>query len=41
MSWMKQYVPEQEQLEKISQQIQQFTSRISLPEMPDLKVYGL
>jgi len=39
VSWMKDYLPEQKQLDRLSQLIYQFRSRISLPEIPDLKVY--
>jgi len=39
MSWMNDYLPQQEQLDKISQQIRQFRNRISMQEIPDFKVY--
>ena len=39
MNWMKDYLPQQEQLDRISQQIRQLRDRISVQEMPDLKVY--
>jgi len=39
MSWIKDYLPEQEQLDKISQELYRFRSRITLPEIPDFKVH--
>ena len=38
VSWMKDYLPEQEQLDRILQRVHQLRDRISLPEIPDLKV---
>ena len=37
MSWMKYYLPEQEQLDKIYQRVYEFSSRITLPEIPNFK----
>jgi len=39
MSWMKDYLPEQEQFDKISLRLYQFRNRIALPEIPDFKVH--
>jgi len=38
---MKDYLPEQEQLEKISKGVYQFKNRIKLPEIPDFKVHNM
>jgi len=38
MSWMKDYLPDKEYIDKMSQHLQQFRSRISWQDIPDFKV---
>lgn len=38
MSWMKDYLPDKEYIDKMSQHLQQFRSRISWQDIPNFKV---